>query len=241
MSLLNYLLRCIISVLTLAPCFSLAMLVGLIDQKRGIQIIIGWIRFFLRIFHIEITVENENHSAEKLTGCEFILLNQTSLLDGPIVLLAVPQPCKWITNIEFALIPFLGWSAWVFGWVVIRQWPNQAKRALERVRSFLKGGGNLLISIEGRRSKNGSLSAYRKGPVVLAINSQAKIVPVMFYGVRNCLGYGDWRIRPGKVTVRLLQAIPTKDLIYEHRDVLVSRLYNIAEQELARNTAAIPT
>ena len=241
MSLLNYLLRCIISVLTLAPCFLLAMLVGLIDQNRGIQIIIGWIRFFLRIFHIEITVQNDNDPSEELIGCEFILLNQTSLLDGPIVLLAVPQPCKWITNIEFALIPFLGWSAWVFGWVVIRQWPGQAKKALERVRSYLKSGGNLLISIEGRRSKNGSLSSYRKGPVVLAIHAQAKIVPVMFYGVRNCLGYGDWRIRPGKVTVRLLQAIPTKDLIYEHRDALVSGLYRTAEQAIARQTGAEST
>jgi 1-acyl-sn-glycerol-3-phosphate acyltransferase len=68
------------------------------------------------------------------------------------------------------------------------------------------------------------------GPI--AINAKAKIVPVIHSGVQDCLPYGKWRIRPGKVTVRFLKAIPTEEMQYEDRQGSVNTLRAIAEQKL---------
>jgi 1-acyl-sn-glycerol-3-phosphate acyltransferase len=232
MNTLGYLLRSVIAGISLFPWYFLGMIVGLLDQNRGLRIFINWNRFFLKLFHIEISLENENHATVTKNGCVFILLNQTSLLDGSIGAMIIPLPWRGLVNIEYALIPVFGWAMCLFSWVIIRQWPRQAQKTMQKVESFLQQGGNLWISIEGRRSEDGLLSPYKKGPVVLAINARAKIVPVIHSGVRNCLPYGKWRIRPGKVTIRYLKAIPTEDMQYDDRQEVVNTLRKLAEQKL---------
>ena len=87
------------------------------------------------------------------------------------------------------------------------------------------------MSIEGRRSKNGSLSQFKKGPVVMAIRAQAKIVPVIINGTKEVLGYGNYRIQSGKVVVRLLKMIYTNEVKYEDRDVILNELVALSERE----------
>ena len=231
MAVLDYLLRLAINLLVLLPWTSLGIAVGLVNREMGVCILFSWVRFFLRLFRIDVEVLNDNGSDEPLVGCIFTLLDQTSLLDGPVGSCAVPRPCRGVVNLEYALIPFFGWSLFIFCWVIVRQWPAQARRSLAGVDKFLRNGGNLWMSIEGKRTKDGSLSPFKKGPVVLAIRSQAKIVPVVISGTSECLGYGEWRIRPGRVIIRFLTAIPTTGLNYEDRAVLVSKLSALAQRE----------
>lgn len=195
---------------------------------------LSWVRFFLRMYGIEISLQNDNDSTEHLVGCVFTLLSQNSLLDGPVGICAIPRPCRGIVNVEYALIPFFGWSMWIFCWVIIRQWPLQAKKTLAKVKTYLQNDGNIWMSIEGRRSKDGSLSQFKKGPVVTAIDAQAKIVPVIIYGTKEVLGYGKYRIRSGKVVVRFLEIIHTNGMKYEDRDVLCNQLIALAERQLPK-------
>ncbi len=222
--------RLFIAILVMLPWYSTAILVGLIHREAGFSILLGYARFLQRLYGLQVRVENENK--EPLYGCVFVLLNQTSLLDAPVGAPAIPRPWRSITNIEYALIPVFGWGMPIWGHVLVRQWPSQAKKTLEKVRSFLARGGNVWISIEGRRSKDGLLSPYKKGPVVLAIKTKADIVPVVHLGVRDCMACGEWRIRPGNVTVRFLRAIPTRELQYEDRMQLIGKLRALAEREL---------
>ena len=230
MRVLDYLLRRLLNVVVTVPWLSLGIIVGVVHKEAGVSILFSWVRFFFRLFDVEVTSEDENDPGQPLNGCIFTLLDQTSLLDGPIGVTAIPRPCRGIVNLEYALIPFFGWSQWVFCWVIVRQWPAQAKRALSKARAFLKEGGNLWVSIEGRRSRDGSMSRFKKGPVVLAIEAQARIVPVVIEGAKQRIGYGDWRIRPGRVVVRFLKAIPTTGMRYEGRDRLLEELTDVARQ-----------
>ena len=228
-------IRSIIHFLVMVPWLSFGILIGLFDGELGVSIIFSWIRFFSRMYGIEVYVRNENDSSERLSGCVFILLNQNSLLDGPVGICAIPRPCKGIVNLEYAMIPFFGWAMWIFCWVIIRQWPLQARKTLAKVESYLQNGGNLWMSIEGRRSKNGSLSQFKKGPVVMAIRAQAGIVPVIIYGTKEVLAYGNYRIKPGKVVVRLLKKIHTNGMKYEDRVILLNQLVALAESEVPKN------
>jgi len=225
-------IRSIIHFLVMMTWLPFGILIGLFNKKAGTNIIFSWVRFFLRMYSIDVCVQNDNGSTEKLAGCIFILLNQNSLLDGPVGISVIPKPCRGIVNFEYAIIPFFGWAMWVFCWVIIRQWPSQAKKTLAKVAAFLRNGGNIWMSIEGRRSKDGSLYQFKKGPVVIAIQSQAKIVPVIIYGTKEVLGYGMKRIRSGRVVVRFLEALQTNGMKYEDRDVLVNKLFSLAEQEV---------
>lgn len=227
---IGYLARLLVALVFMLPWYSTAMLVGLIHRETGFSIGLSYIRFLHRLYGLRVRVENENK--EPLHGCVFILLNQTSLLDGPVGGPAIPRPWRVITNIEYAMIPIFGWGMAIWGHVMVRQWPSQAKKTIEKVRCFLEKGGNVWISIEGRRSKDGQLSPYKKGPAILAIEAKADIVPVVHLGVRDCMPYGEWKIRPGNVTVRFLRSIPTRGLQYEDRTHLVEKLRDLAEREL---------
>ena len=232
--LLIFPIRSVFHFLVMVPWLSFGIIIGLFYGKAGVSIIFSWIRFFLKMYGIDVWVQNDNDSTEHLAGCIFTLLNQNSLLDGLMGICAIPGHCRGIVNLEYALIPFFGWAMWSSCWVIIRQWPSQARKTLAKVAAFLQNGGNIWMSIEGRRSKNGSLSPFKKGPVVMAILSQAKIVPVIISGTKEVLGYGKWKIRSGIVVVRFLKGIPTDGMKYEDRDALVNQLFGLAVRELPK-------
>jgi 1-acyl-sn-glycerol-3-phosphate acyltransferase len=227
----GYLLRLAIAIATCIPSYLAAALVGLFTHDTGCRIFRAWNRFYLQLFDIDMTVEDMNPPGS-LHGCVFVVLNQSSLLDTLITETVVPLPASGVTNIEYALVPFFGWICFVFSWVIVRQWPWQAKRALQKISGYLQGGGNILISIEGRRSIDGTLSPYKKGPIVMALQAQARIVPVFLQGVKDCMPYGAWRVREGRVVVKFLETISTEGLEYEDRDTLLDYLRAIAQREL---------
>jgi len=226
-------LRSVFHYIVMFTWLSAGILIGIFNRKNGGKIIISWYKFFLKLYNIRVHVENDNGSIEKLNGCIFTLLSQKSLLDGPIGISVIPGYCRGIVNLEYAMIPFFGWATSIISWVIIRQWPSQARKVLSKVNTFLRNGGNLWMSIEGKRSKDGSLSHFKKGPVVMAIDAQAKIVPVIIYGTDSCLGYGKWRIRSAKIVVRFLKMVQTTGLEYNDRDMIVNQLYDLAMKELS--------
>ena len=227
-----YIFRYAANIIIMIPWLTFAIIIGIFHKEAGYMVALSWNRFFLGFSGIKVLTQNENDPSESLSGCVFTLLAQTSLLDGPVGVCAIPRPCRGIVNIEYALIPFFGWAIWVFSYVIVRQWPWQSKKALSRVDEFLRNGGNLWMSIEGRRSRNGLLAPYKKGPAVIAIRSKAKIVPVIIEGTKECSGYRGWHDNERVFTVRLLPAIATEGMTYDDRNDLVNRLVDLAKKEL---------
>ncbi len=229
---LGYLFRYMISILLLILMYSIAIPVGIISRSAAWLIIVSWGRMFLKMFGIEVITEYENRGFDPSSGGVVVGLTQQSLLDPIIGQIMAPRAFMSIWNIEYALIPFVGWISWIFGWVIIRQLPKQAKTKLRKAEFYLRRGGVVYLSIEGKRSVDGSLSPYKKGPAVLAIQANAKIIPVIVLGSRNCLPHGEWKIQPGKVTVKYLKEISTEGMKYEDRDLLIDNLRELAEHEL---------
>lgn len=173
-------------------------------------------------------------TAEELDrgGHLFVHLDQQTLLSIVLYPLAVSGPCSLVVNAEFAALPVFGWMTLAQGSVpIIRQRPEQAKRALASVVRRLEEGENFGISIEGKRSEDGRLSPYKKGPAVLAIEAGATIVPFMTHGEYALWPRGSRRIHPGMVEVVTYPPIPTTGLTYADRDDLVATLRDLAERE----------
>jgi 1-acyl-sn-glycerol-3-phosphate acyltransferase len=221
----------------------------LADRDAGFAALRRWTRWFLDCFGIEVRVEDASATPDgpgraengapagpdAHAGCVFVLLNQTSLLDGPIGIAAIPGPFRAIVNVEFLLLPGLGWLSASFAIPIIRQWPAQARRALAGAVKHLERGGQVWLSIEGRRSKDGQPGAFKKGPAVLALAAQAPIVPVWIEG--STLPFGHLRPRPGQITVRLLSRIETRGLRYEDRHAVVALLQHRADEQRRQSSS----
>ena len=228
------------------PLLGGAALVGPLHRRAGWRLLTAWTRWSAAIFGIETVFRDENDGALGPPPFVFVQLNQTSLSESFALPPWLPAPFHALMNVEYALIPLLGWAHFVLGAVVVvRQWKWQTRKALRRCLRYLRNGSNVMISIEGCRSPNGALGPYKKGPAILAIAAQVRIVPILIEGAAPCLPYGDWRVRPGRITVTLLPAVETRGLTLGDRGGLVARLRALAEARLSsqgnpRNNGPLP-
>ena len=208
--------------------FVIAAFVRIFDIWLAIDIFRNHLRIYCKLFELNVQFEFEEVKTKTARNTVFVLLNQSSFLDSMIVPMHPVKNTLGIINIEMALYPLIGWFYAIISFVIIRQWARQAKKTLNRTDKFLKSGGNILISIEGRRSKDGKLNEYKKGPVVMAINSQSDIVPVIIEGTFESLPYKSLYIKPGKIEIRFLKPIITNGMTYDDRNELKDQLRSIA-------------
>ena len=234
MDILNQLIRYTLSIMLMVPMLGVAIVVAPVSLDLSWRFIRDWNRVTMTIFGIVVEVKFENDQSRLEEGGVIVVLTQQSL----IVPTAIGSKCDirsmGIWNIEYALIPLLGWATSLMGWIIIRQWPEQSKRQLHKAALYAKSGGLVIISAEGQRSTDGELKPYKKGAVVLPIESQAHIHPLYIAGARHCLPVGEWKIRPGTIVLHYLEPIPTKGLTYDDRNSLLKKLRAVAEVEHAQ-------
>lgn len=231
METIGQIIRYTIVIGLMVPMLGAALLFSLISPNIGWRIFRNWSKIALRIFGVKVETEFECDPSQLDNGGIMVGLTQQSLLDPTVGYSAWDQRVLSIWNIEYALIPFFGWITVLLGWIIIRQWPEQAKSQLRKAAQHATDGGLIYLSAEGQRSIDGNLNPYKKGPVVLAIESQAPIHPMYMSGSRECLPVGEWKIRPGKIVIRYLPPISTIGLTYEDRDMLLEKIRAVGEVE----------
>jgi 1-acyl-sn-glycerol-3-phosphate acyltransferase len=209
-----------------------AMAVAPLNVEASRRLLTKWARLQLDRLGIELHVENLS-GLESPRAVLFVDLFQQTLLSTLVYPCVFPWLCRYIVNVEYAALPWVGWVTMVQGSVpIVRQRPSQAKRALERVVRQLRAGESFGISIEGQRTPDGTLSPYKKGAVVLAIEAQVDIVPLITHGEYALWPRGEWRIRPGRIDCVLYPPVTTRGLTYADRDRVVDQLYALAQREL---------
>ena len=203
------------------------------SRQLCIKILKEWSRRVAKLANIEVKVKDESNGNWGSPPFLFVLLNQNSLAEVTVYYQVFPPPLRMIINIEFAALPFIGWAYTLIGSIVIvRQWKKQAKRGIERAQQLMKDGENIGISIEGRRSPDGKVSSYKKGPAVLAIGAGATIVPLVFHGARSVYPPGTWRVQTGTIELEICRPIDTRGLSYEDRNEIVEKMLTIAKEKV---------
>ncbi len=148
MNLFSYLFRYLNSFILLILMYSIAIPVGLISRSAAWVIIVTWGRIFLKMFGVGVIVEYEDQNFDLSSGGVVVGLTQQSLIDPIIGQIIAPRVFMSIWNIEYALIPFMGWISWIFGWVIIRQLPKQSKRKFKKAESYLRKGGLFIFRLK---------------------------------------------------------------------------------------------
>ena len=229
MGTINQLIRYSAVIVLMIIMLGTALIIAPISTTAGWRIFRSWCVVALKIFGIEVESQFDSSPSQFDDGGVLVGLNQQSLLDPTVGYAAWDRRLMSIWNIEYALIPFFGWITVLLGWIIIRQNPQQSKGQLRKAAQHAAQGGLVYLSAEGQRSLDGNLNPYKKGPVVLAIESQAPIHPMYISGSRKCLPAGEWKIRPGKIVIHYLPPISTRGLTYKDRDVLLEKLRSIGE------------
>jgi 1-acyl-sn-glycerol-3-phosphate acyltransferase len=148
-------------------------------------------------------------------------------------LAAIVPWCSFVAKTELRKIPLFGFAAETVGIVFIdRDNRKQAFESYETVAKEVQRGRNIVVCPEGTRGEDYHLRPFKKGPFVLAIASQAPIVPTVVYGAIQVMPKGSFRIRPGVVDVHFLEPIPTQGFDYDHRAELMTVVWQRMAGEL---------
>ena len=115
-------------------------------------------------------------------GPLIIVANHVNLLEIPIIYTHLqPRPVTGLVLAARWDSPWLRWLLEVCGAIPLRRGEADVaamRKALER----LKAGHIVVIAPEGTRSKSGRLQKGHPGVVLLALHSNAPLLPVVFYG-----------------------------------------------------------
>ena len=83
-------------------------------------------------------------------------------------------------------------------------------------------GLNMTIYVEGKRSFDGKLLPFKKGPFYLAEECKVPVVPITISGTEAVMPKARFAIRPGTVTVEFHDPIEPAD--FGERDCLIAKV-----------------
>ena len=185
-----------------------------------------------------VTYEVKGAVGPSVGACIFVP-NHSSPLDIPAVLVACPQ-VRFIAAAELFRIPLLAAAMRALRTVPLeRRDPAVAREQLAALVEEPEGTrtSNLVIFPEGAIAPRGTQLPFKGGAFALAIQTGIPIVPVAIHRSADVLApHGRLAVRPGVVTVELLDAVSTTGLTVEDRGALRNEVRDIVIGALAGAT-----
>jgi 1-acyl-sn-glycerol-3-phosphate acyltransferase len=198
--------------LVTVPLALLTVVFGLFDPygKHVYRINQLWSWLILRIAGISLKVEGLKHID---TSRKYVfMVNHQSNVDIPVLVQSLPQfQLRWIAKRELLWVPFFGWALWASKHVTVdRSDPLDAAKSLQRAKERIAAGISVVVFPEGTRSQDGKLLRFKKGGLLLAVQTGTAIVPVTINGSGAVLPAGAWRLRPGIIEVTVGKSLPVE-------------------------------
>ncbi len=157
--------------------------------------------------------------------------NHSGAFDIPAIILTAPKVPIFMAKKEFKKIPLLNeWMDAVDCVFVDRNNKDSARSSLHEAIEAVKDGRSLVVFPEGTRSKTGELGKFRGGAMKIAMETGAKIVPVLIEGARERLEKTG-NITSGIVSVTYLDPIVTKGLKKEEFFQMPEKIRALIQKE----------
>jgi 1-acyl-sn-glycerol-3-phosphate acyltransferase len=170
-------------------------------------------------------VKVETHGLEKLDPARtyIFMSNHTSNLDPPILLPLIPRRTSVMAKKELFSYPILGETMRMGSLVPVDRGNRDAGiAAVNAAADVVRQGINMTIYVEGKRSFDGKLLPFKKGPFYLAAECGVPIVPVTIVGTHDLMPKARFQISPGTVKVIFHDPIPPAE--FGDRDCLMARV-----------------
>jgi 1-acyl-sn-glycerol-3-phosphate acyltransferase len=129
------------------------------------------------------------------SGPLLVVANHVSAIDPPLLGAILPRRLAFLAKEELFHPAPWGWALRAAGMIPVRRGRAERHVLLAALR-VLREGGALVVFPEGTRSRDGVLAAPEPGVGLLALRSQAPILPVAILGSERVRGVATVVARP---------------------------------------------
>jgi 1-acyl-sn-glycerol-3-phosphate acyltransferase len=194
-SLFVFVVILVLSIPSAAIFIPLAVITGNVGPLYSVTCFI--VRTGFRAAGIRVRVEGrENVPAGR--ACIF-MANHVSNLDPPGLIPRIPGRTAGFAKRSVFNIPIFGYCMKLGEFIPVDR-TGSVSRAQESVATagrILQKGLHITTFVEGRRSDDGRLLPFKKGPFFLAMETGAPCIPVSVYGTEALMAKGSFAIKPG--------------------------------------------
>jgi 1-acyl-sn-glycerol-3-phosphate acyltransferase len=158
--------------------------------------------------------------------------NHVSNLDPPILIPLIPKRTSVMVKKELFRYPLLGKAMKLGSLVPVDRGNRDAGIAAVREATAVlhEQGVNMTIFVEGKRSFDGKLLPFKKGPFYLAMDCGLPLVPVTIVGTHYAMPKGRFSIKPANVQIIFHPPIEPKD--FGTRECLMERVRHTIDAAL---------
>jgi 1-acyl-sn-glycerol-3-phosphate acyltransferase len=205
------------------------------------SVIMGDVRVLYRLFMwgawsgvwiTGVRVETVGLDAFDHSRSYIFMTNHVSNLDPPIQIPLIPRRTSVMVKKELFKVPILGRAMHMGSLVPVDRGNRDA--GIEAVRAakavIVEQGINMTIYVEGKRSFDGKLLPFKKGPFYLAMECGVPVVPITIVGTHFTMPKARFSIKPGLVKVIFHPPIDPKD--FGSRDCLMEQVRAAIESGL---------
>jgi 1-acyl-sn-glycerol-3-phosphate acyltransferase len=159
------------------------------------------------------------------------MTNHASNLDPPIQIPRIPRRTSVMVKKELFNVPILGSAMRMGSLVPVDRGNREAGiEAVTAAKAVIEQGLNMTIYVEGKRSLDGKLLPFKKGPFYLAMECSVPVVPMTIVGTHEAMPKGRFAIRPGLVKMIFHPPIDPRD--FGDRECLMEKVRAVIESGL---------
>jgi 1-acyl-sn-glycerol-3-phosphate acyltransferase len=166
-----------------------------------------WSKFILWIFGVKVSVKGLEHIGK---GSVIYASNHASWFDIPAAVAGIPDDIRIMLKRELTYVPIWGWALRYGPYIAVdRTSPKDALRSLDKAAEQIRSGASVLLFVEGTRTRDGKLQAFKRGAFVLALKSGVPVVPMTINHSFRILPKGSLKIRPTDIEIIIDRPIET--------------------------------
>ncbi len=182
-----------------------------------------WGKTLSFIFNIKLIVKGKHNLQDR----NYIFAsNHASLIDIPLLLIAVNRYTVFIAKSELSKIPIfksiLDRAGFIF---VVRKNNDSAVKSMNNLMEDIKKiPRSVAIFPEGTRTSDGNLLPFKKGAAIFAINTDIPVVPVAISGTYSWSKKKLFDISQSVISFEFGEPIITENYSFNDRDYLTEKI-----------------
>jgi 1-acyl-sn-glycerol-3-phosphate acyltransferase len=185
------------------------------DSAATDRIVRWWAAVWLRAAGARVVIHGLEHVRP---GTAYVVVsNHQSNLDPMVHLRVLPPGMRVLAKREMFQIWLLGPAMRAIGMIEVDRGSPDFGQIDQAAARSLAAGRSLLVFPEGTTSPDGTIGQFKEGAFIIAVTSQAPVLPVTIDGTRRIWPPGRTAIRGGQVRVVIANPLPTCGLT--HHDV----------------------
>jgi len=207
--------------------FTVAILTGNVGPLYWLFTRGAWMGVWLTGVGVDVVgLDRFDHSRSYI-----FMTNHASNLDPPIQVPLIPRRTSVMVKKELFKVPILGKAMRMGSLVPVDRGNRDAGiEAVREAKLVINQGLNMIIYVEGKRSFDGKLLPFKKGPFYLAMECAVPVIPMTIAGTHWVWPKGRFSIKRGRVRVIFHPPIEPKD--FGSRECLMEKVHEVIESGL---------